>query len=40
MQAVRSGFWTKNLRTPVLNTWRGLAFEDLCLIHQNAPKAG
>lgn len=30
----RQGFWTKNLRTPELNTWRGLAFEEVCLLHQ------
>lgn len=35
---IRQGFWTKNLRTPELNTWRGLAFEDVCLIHQNQIK--
>ena len=37
-KTVRQGFWTKNLRTPELNTWRGLAFEDVCLIHQNQIK--
>lgn len=34
----RDGFWTKNIRTPELNTWRGLAFEDVCLIHQSQIK--
>lgn len=37
-QSARPGFWTKNLRTPALNSWRGLAFEDLCLIHQQQIK--
>ena len=31
---VRQGFWTKNIRTPELNTWRGLAFEEVCLLHE------
>jgi len=26
---IRQGFWTKNIRTPELNTWRGLAFEEV-----------
>lgn len=26
-------FWTSNYRDPKLNTWRGLAFEKLCLLH-------
>lgn len=26
-------FWSTNYRTPVLNTWRGLSFEKLCLLH-------
>jgi len=30
----RQGFWTKNIRTPELNTWRGLAFEEVCLLHE------
>lgn len=30
---VRENFWTTNLRTPQLNTWRGLAFEDVCMTH-------
>lgn len=28
-----SDFWTSNYRDPKLNTWRGLAFEKLCLCH-------
>lgn len=28
-----SDFWTSNYRDPKLNTWRGLAFEKLCLWH-------
>lgn len=28
-----SDFWTGNYRDPGLNTWRGLAFEKLCLWH-------
>ncbi len=35
---VRENFWTKNIRTPKLNTWRGLAFEDVCIIHQSQIK--
>lgn len=31
---IRQGFWTKNIRTPELNTWRGLAFEEVCLQHE------
>lgn len=30
---VRQGFWTRSLRSSELNVWRGLAFEDVCLIH-------
>lgn len=26
-------FWTKSQNTPVVNTWRGLAFERVCLAH-------
>jgi hypothetical protein len=26
-------FWTNNFRTPTHNTWRGYAFEQLCLWH-------
>ena len=26
-------FWSKNLNTPIVNTWQGLAFERLCLAH-------
>ena len=33
-RSLRQGFWTKNIRTPELNAWRGLAFEDVCLVHQ------
>lgn len=31
-------FWTHNLHTPRLNTWRGLAFEDVCLQHHKQIK--
>ena len=30
---LRENFWTTNLRTPQLNTWRGFAFEDVCMTH-------
>lgn len=26
-------FWTKSQNTPTVNTWRGLAFERVCLVH-------
>lgn len=26
-------FWTNQINTPVLNTWMGLAFERICLLH-------
>ena len=26
-------FWENNINTPALNTWRGIAFEELCLRH-------
>ncbi|MCQ2272849.1 MAG: ATP-binding protein [Bacteroidales bacterium] len=35
---VEENFWTNNLRTPQLNTWRGLAFEDVCLQHHKQIK--
>ena len=28
-----SDYWEQHLNTPVLNTWQGLAFEHLCMIH-------
>lgn len=28
-------FWQDNLNSPKLNSWRGLAFEDVCFVHQN-----
>lgn len=28
-------FWQDNQNSPKLNTWRGLAFEDVCFVHQN-----
>ena len=28
-----NGFWTLSYTAPALNTWRGLAFERLCLWH-------
>ena len=31
---MRQGFWTKNIRTPELNTWKGLTFEDVCRLFQ------
>lgn len=27
-------FWQDNLNSPKLNAWRGLAFEDVCFVHQ------
>ena len=27
-------FWQDNQFTPKVNTWRGLAFEDVCFVHQ------
>ena len=35
---IKQGFWTKNIRTPELNTWRGLAFEEVCLLHETQIK--
>jgi len=35
---VNENFWSSNLRTPLLNTWRGLAFEDVCLQHERQIK--
>lgn len=35
---IRQGFWSKNIRTPELNTWRGLAFEEVCLLHETQIK--
>lgn len=35
---VKEHFWSNNLRTPLLNTWRGLAFEDVCLRHEKQIK--
>lgn len=26
-------FWTKNMRTPKISTWRGLTFEKVCMAH-------
>ena len=26
-------FWSRNYRSPILNTWRGLAFERVCMTH-------
>lgn len=31
-------FWQKNNRSPLLNSWRGYAFEDLCFNHIHAIK--
>lgn len=31
-------FWTNNVASPRLNTWRGFAFEDVCLRHIDAIK--
>jgi len=33
-----AGFWCANLNSPKLNAWRGLAFEDVCLAHQEQLK--
>jgi len=35
---VEENFWANNLRTPQLNTWCGLAFEDVCLQHEKQIK--
>lgn len=32
-------YWTKLLRTPAYNTWCGLAFERVCLLHSRQIKA-
>lgn len=37
-KSVGQNYWTKNIRTPELNTWRGLAFEDVCLLHETQIK--
>lgn len=26
-------FWTNNIKSPAVSAWKGIAFEDLCLIH-------
>ena len=31
-------YWVNQLNTPTLNTWQGLAFERVCLIHLNSIK--
>ena len=31
-------FWTKQMNTPVVNTWLGLAFERVCMEHVNQIK--
>lgn len=28
-------FWSNQLNTPLINTWKGLAFERICLLHLN-----
>ncbi len=28
-------YWQQNLNTPAINTWRGLAFEQVCMVHIN-----
>jgi hypothetical protein len=28
-------YWEQHLNTPVLNTWQGLAFEHVCMVHIN-----
>ena len=28
-------YWVQHLNTPVLNTWQGLAFEHVCMVHIN-----
>ena len=32
-------FWQDNLNSPKLNAWRGLAFEDVCFVHQKEIRA-
>lgn len=36
---VDDDYWTKLLRTPTYNTWCGLAFERVCLLHSRQIKA-
>ena len=31
-------YWTNQLNTPLLNTWKGLAFERICLLHASKIK--
>ena len=31
-------YWTNQLNTPLINTWQGLAFERICLLHINSIK--
>ena len=31
-------YWTNQLNTPLINTWQGLAFERICLLHLNSIK--
>ena len=30
---IDENFWTNNFRAPTINTWRGYAFEQVCLLH-------
>lgn len=32
-------YWYDNQNSPKLNSWRGLAFEDVCFVHQNQIRA-
>lgn len=32
-------FWQDNQNSPKLNSWKGLAFEDVCFVHQNEIKS-
>ena len=35
----RRGFWLSNVDTPMRNAWEGIAFERVCMWHQDAIKA-
>lgn len=33
-----TAFWQENFSAPTVNAWRGLAFEEICFVHQNKLK--
>ncbi|MBQ7189391.1 MAG: ATP-binding protein [Kiritimatiellae bacterium] len=39
MSSVRNGFWLSNVDTALRNAWEGIAFERVCMWHQDAIKA-